>query len=162
MLRIKISSQGYGSLIVKFSCGDQDLFFEAVESFKGHLYENERRYDPGERHWVVKDCDNFSYWCEYAAENLAAEIEDLRRGHRQQKNREQSRTHKAKETWKDPLVDAYSRLFLLPTAPLCLVKTARRTLAIEYHPDKPNGNEEAMKQLNAAADLIEKRLEATR
>jgi len=45
--------------------------------------------------------------------------------------------------------DAWSRLYLIPNAPLEIVRAAYKTLAQKYHPDK-GGDVEAMQKINAA------------
>ncbi len=49
--------------------------------------------------------------------------------------------------------DPYSDLFLLPNAPIELVKSARRVLMKLYHPDV-GGNEEIAKRINMAYNKI--------
>ncbi len=51
------------------------------------------------------------------------------------------------------LASAYQALYLAPGAPVELVEAARRVLARRYHPDA-GGSDDAMKQINAAADLL--------
>jgi hypothetical protein len=155
MLKIKIMRYGYDSLIVKFSCSDSDLFHEAVESFKGHLYEDERRYDPDGRRWLVKDCDNFIFWCEYARENLCADVEDSRNTYRQQQEQTRREEYKRPRPPKvDELSKAFETLHLRESAPVRLIEAARRLLLVEVHPDKEGGNHEAAVMINRAADEI--------
>ena len=53
----------------------------------------------------------------------------------------------------DRLARLYAELFLVPGAPVKLIEAARKILAVEHHPDK-GGDEERMKRINVAADLI--------
>ncbi len=52
---------------------------------------------------------------------------------------------------------AYRVLYLVEGAPPELVEAARRVLAKRYHPDA-GGDEETMRAINAAADLLLKRI----
>ncbi len=51
------------------------------------------------------------------------------------------------------LAPAYRVLYLVEGAPIELVEAARRVLAKRYHPDA-GGDEETMRAINAAADLL--------
>jgi hypothetical protein len=53
------------------------------------------------------------------------------------------------------LKDAYERLYLLPTAPISVVRSVWRGLARLSHPDQ-GGDEEQFKQYKEAYDLINK------
>jgi len=50
----------------------------------------------------------------------------------------------------DVSADAWSKLYLLEGAPLDLVRTAYKTLAKIYHPDKPTGDKDKMQAINVA------------
>jgi hypothetical protein len=159
VIKIKITPHSYGLLSVKFSCADQDSFFEAVESFKGQLYENERKYDADGRRWIVKDCDSFEFWIEYARENLAADVEDSRNRYRQQHRQARREEYRPPQRPQkvDQLSQAFETLHLRESAPLCVIKAVRKALATQYHPDK-GGDLKQMQVINSAADLLEKRL----
>jgi hypothetical protein len=51
---------------------------------------------------------------------------------------------------------AFSLLQLAPGAPVGLVEAARRWWAKELHPDRAGGDADAMKKINAAADVAER------
>jgi len=55
------------------------------------------------------------------------------------------------------LAPAYRTLYLVEGAPAELVEAARRVLAKRHHPDA-GGDEETMRAINAAADLLLKRI----
>lgn len=48
----------------------------------------------------------------------------------------------------------YAKLYLLPDAPVEVVKASYRALASKYHPDLPGGDEARMKELNLAVEEI--------
>lgn len=54
----------------------------------------------------------------------------------------------------DPMAALYRELFLVPGAPMKLIEAARRILAVENHPDR-GGDEERMKRVNVAFDMIQ-------
>lgn len=56
-----------------------------------------------------------------------------------------------KSTKKGP--DSYSALFLLPTAPFCVVKASYKALAMEYHPDR-GGDAVKFRKLVDAFDIL--------
>ena len=53
-----------------------------------------------------------------------------------------------------PLDPDFVVLHLLPSAPEEVAKAAYRALSLSMHPDRPGGDAEAMKRLNAAYDAI--------
>jgi len=48
----------------------------------------------------------------------------------------------------------YGKLFLVPGAPVEVVKAAYRALAMKYHPDRPGGDVRKMQELNEAVQEI--------
>lgn len=51
---------------------------------------------------------------------------------------------------------AHAKLYLLPNAPIEVVKAAYKALAMRYHPDRPGGDAEKMQELNeAVAEIVE-------
>lgn len=53
--------------------------------------------------------------------------------------------------------DCFAVLYLLPTAPLEVVKASYKCLAGIYHPDKPNGSGDTMSRINTAyTECLEK------
>ena len=55
----------------------------------------------------------------------------------------------------EPSPSPYTALYLIPTAPQEVVKSAYRALAAKHHPDT-GGNEELAKQINLAYEQIKK------
>ncbi len=55
----------------------------------------------------------------------------------------------------DPRAEAFATLYLLPSAPIEVVKAAYRALALIHHPDK-GGNPDTMKAINLAHDRLVK------
>lgn len=53
------------------------------------------------------------------------------------------------------VAQAYTTLYLLPGAPLSVIKAAYKALALEHHPDH-GGSADKMKAINVAFELIEK------
>lgn len=53
-----------------------------------------------------------------------------------------------------PPMGPYQKLFLVPGAPIEVVKAAYKALAMKYHPDRPGGDEEKMQEINAAVQEI--------
>jgi len=51
---------------------------------------------------------------------------------------------------------AYSKLYLLPGAPVEVVRAAYKALAMRYHPDRPGGDAQKMRELNeAVAEIVD-------
>jgi hypothetical protein len=153
MLKIKIMRYGYGKFAIKFSSPDSELFHAGVESLKSHLFEGERTYDADGRRWIVRECDNFSYWLEFIQQHYPAEIDNGQSYYQEQTRREEYKRPRKD----DQLSKAFKELFLLPEAPLRVAKAVHKELVKVHHPDT-GGDVEKMKRVNAAYDAIEKRL----
>jgi DnaJ-class molecular chaperone len=94
--------------------------------------------------------DRVHRWLDYASTNLHAQVEWLSSGG----------DYEPGEGWTPPPPppprrrptrdDAYKTLYLQPNSPPDLVRVVFRYLATVHHPDKPGGDEEKMKAINAA------------
>lgn len=61
----------------------------------------------------------------------------------------------ANVTMKQPApTGPYGKLFLIPGAPIEVVKAAYKALAMVYHPDRPGGDSGKMQEINMAVQEI--------
>jgi len=56
----------------------------------------------------------------------------------------------------DTPTGAWSELYLIPGAPVEVIKAAYKALACKYHPDHPGGSTSKMQALNAAIEELKK------
>lgn len=79
--------------------------------------------------------------------------QDYERYQREQRERRERDGWRSTAPQSGGAFDPYRVLHLQPGAPLEVIRAAYRALALIHHPDK-GGNEETMKQVNIAFDLI--------
>lgn len=86
---------------------------------------------------------------------------DFHQKHRQQQQQQQQRRQRRYRHYsmpESPLVEAYRQLEMTSAASFTEVRQQFRRLALQYHPDRPGGSEERMKQIIAAYDTLKKTL----
>jgi len=122
-----------------FRGGDFSLCVSTLKSF---IPAPLRGYTPATRQWFIdEDATNqMRRWLSYVETMIGARVE-------------WQGPFDCEEEWTPPakpkVVDPYTALHLLPSAPPEVVKAAYRALAVLNHPDK-GGDTEAMQQINDA------------
>jgi hypothetical protein len=121
-------------------------FSPCVSTLKEFINSYSRSYEPATRTWLI-DGDAYAQlfqWLDYAHAELGARVEWQTSSDRKREKPPEPPPAKPKAS------DPHTTLWLLPGAPPELVRAAFKCLATIYHPDKPTGDEEKMKRLNAA------------
>jgi hypothetical protein len=146
MTTILLSTNAAGDYLVKLRSADPDTFSAAINTLKDYVSPTYRKYDPRTRHWTVARLADkqFRHWLSYAQHALDAQIEWLDGAADADPDREWTPPSKPKTS------DPYTALWLLPGAPLEVVRAAYKALATLHHPDKPSGDDEKMKAINRA------------
>lgn len=150
MTTIYITKAFDGVHTVRLSSRDADTFKLLIEALKDYVPASHRVYVPERKTWRV-DADahaELSAWLSYARATFNARIEWLDGAADAGPEREWTPPSKPKTS------DPYTALWLLPGAPLEVVRAAYKALATLHHPDKPSGDEEQMKRLNAAFKML--------
>jgi len=150
VVTVKKAADGFSITLKSGVAAD---FNHAIGTLKSNIHASARSYDPQARQWHV-DLDaqtEFDRWITYLVTVLGARIEwrhDEARG--KESGGQQREWPPAGYRTGPTREELFARLFLLPGAPQEVVKAAYRELAKLHHPDKENGDEEAMKLLNEA------------
>jgi hypothetical protein len=150
-------SRVYSGYHVTFRGGDFSLCVSTLKSF---IPATLRGYTPATRQWFIDEdaTTHMRRWLSYAETMIGARVEWIG-----------GATYGDSESYADyepecppPLntppparpkpkaVDPYVTLHLLPSAPPEVVKAAYKALATLHHPDKPGGDGERMRVINAA------------
>jgi hypothetical protein len=146
----------YSGYHVTFRGGDFSLCVSTLKSF---IPAGLRGYTPATRQWFIdEDATNqMRRWLSYAETMTGARVEWI--GGATDSDSESYADYEPEWTPPPPppprpprskALDPHATLWLLPGAPPELVRAAFKCLATIYHPDKPTGDEEKMKELNSA------------
>jgi hypothetical protein len=163
MLTVHITKD-YGGFNVRFSSDDAGAFRLAIESLKSFIRPDCRTYNPRLKQWRVSSEAAFSLqrWSAYCRNTLHAQAEWIDDGEMYEDEYADSYSHKApprRPRGVESEHEAYQVLHLLPSAPAPLIKAAYRELAKIKHPDH-GGDDEEMKRINSAFDVLKGRLAA--
>ncbi len=151
MTTIFIAKASDGAHAVRLSSHDTYTFKMMIEALKDYVPACHRVYVPDRKTWRVDayahDC--LQGWLAYARATFNAQVQWI--------GGEAYADPEAEWTPPPPprpprskALDPHATLWLLPGAPPELVRAAFKCLATIYHPDKPTGDEEKMKELNSA------------
>jgi hypothetical protein len=151
MTTIIIARDGQQDFHVKLQSGDTYVFKLLLDTLKSFVNPCYRFYDPGTRKWVVGEpaTESFRRWLSYARTTFNAQVQWIG-GEAGAPPREEWTPPPPPRPPRSKALDPHATLWLLPGAPPELVRAAFKCLATIYHPDKPTGDEERMKRLNAA------------
>jgi hypothetical protein len=140
-----------GGFNIKVRSDDPDAFREAIESLKSCIAPSMRAWQPAVKSWHVADDaqDSMMAWFDYCRNELGAEVSWVKA------KRQERQTRAAPK----PEADPFAALYLLPSAPVEVVKAVYRALATLHHPDH-GGDVEKMKAINAAYSEATRRLAA--
>jgi len=137
---------------LRFTCSDQDDFWEVVEAIKARIPRYARRFLPADKCWWIDG---------YELDELAGifpNFHEMRNGGGgwTGSNERKSSYTKSPPSESDRIPAAVRRsfavLYLLPEAPPDVIKAAYRACATVHHPDH-GGETEMMKQVNLAFEL---------
>ncbi len=143
-----------GVLRVRWAA-DPALWRDILADFKGSVgYLPGVTFDGEERTWVVPPAyaDRLTRWMGRYFPPGSVVWEGVYPGGGADRAGGQE-SHTRRPAQGPALGPAYRVLYLVEGAPPELVEAARRVLAKRYHPDA-GGSDDAMKQINAAADLV--------
>jgi len=150
---ITIRRDALGDFLVFFQSRDRDAFADLISSLKCALPPGFRTYRPAERCWQVDGyakADLDEWLREVQSEMPAVKVMWVEASGAKEERQRQNQWPPAGYRTGPTREELYARLWLLPGAPPEVVRAAYKTLAQLHHPDKENGDEEAMKLLNEA------------
>jgi hypothetical protein len=126
------------------------VFQELIEGFKRQVPAKHREFDREAREWRINR--HGLTWLELWLGEVRYQRDDveiLRDGQRG-----------AESSTSLALEDAYAALHLRTSADRGIVEVVYKHLAQRLHPDKQEGDEEQMKRVNAARDVIMRQLQS--
>ncbi len=121
----------------------RDNFGDAIDTLKRSVPPNLREFEPDSKTWFVSTAGRtyLDAWLGHMSVAHSASVEWL------STDETSSDTHERAHP--PAKVDAYTTLYLLPDAPVEVVRAAYKALAIKHHPDL-GGDVRAMQNINAA------------
>jgi hypothetical protein len=150
-MQIYIEKTPLGDFEIKLKSDDSDAFMSAIAALKNYVDASYRAWRPATKSWCVDASAEFEMgeWLALCTAEFHAEV---------------TRTHAKQQTYgrrniAKPETDPFAALYLLPSAPVEVVKAAYRALATLHHPDH-GGDVEKMKAINAAYSEATQRLAA--
>ena len=151
-MQIFIEKTPLGDFEIKLKSDDSDAFMAAIAALKNCVRPMDRAWRPATKSWCVDASAEFemSEWLALCTAEFHAEVT---RAKEKQKERREGRAAPKSEA------DPFAALYLLPSAPVEVVKAAYRALATLHHPDH-GGDVEKMKAINAAYSEATQRLAA--
>jgi hypothetical protein len=151
-MQIFIEKTLLGDFEIKLKSDDSDAFMAAIAALKNCVRPMDRAWRPATKSWCVDASAEFEMgeWLALCQSNFNAEVT---RAKEKQKERREGRAAPK------PAPDPFAALYLLPSAPVEVVKAAYRALATLHHPDH-GGDAERMKIINAAYSEATQRLAA--
>ena len=152
-MQIFIEKTPLGNFEIKLKSDDSDAFMSAIAALKNCVRPMDRAWRPATKSWCVDASAEFEMgeWLALCQSNFNAEVA---RAKEKQKERREGRAAPKK-----PEADPFAALYLLPSAPVEVVKAAYRALATIHHPDK-GGDVATMQRINAAYAAATRRLAA--
>jgi hypothetical protein len=148
---------------VRLSSDDRGAFHLAIDSLKSFIQSGYRSYNPATKQWFIDEDATYSLqrWSAYCRNVLHAQAEWID-GEIYEDEYADNYSHRPpprKPRGVESEHEAYQVLHLLPSAPAPLIKAAYRELAKIKHPDH-GGDDEEMKRINSAFDVLKGRLAA--
>ncbi len=137
-----------GDYLIKVHADDADAFHDAIQGLKDFIAPPYRRWQPSSKSWrILPEGQVYVMdWITVCRDQFKAEV-----------TWGKAKPHTRRET--KPAPDPFAALYLLPSAPVEVVKAAYRALATIHHPDH-GGDAERMKAINAAYSEATQRLAA--
>jgi hypothetical protein len=150
-MQIFIEKTPLGDFEIKLKSDDSDAFMSAIAALKSYVDSSKRAWRPATKSWCVDASAEFEMgeWLALCTAEFHAEVT---RTHAKRQERQTRAVPK-------PAPDPFAALYLLPSAPVEVVKAAYRALATLHHPDH-GGDVERMKAINAAYSEATQRLVA--
>ncbi len=139
----------HGDYLIKVHADDADAFHDAIQGLKDFIPSPHRRWQPLSKAWRILPEGQLYVmdWITVCRDKFNAEV-TWGKGKRT-----------ADPATPKPEADPFAALYLLPSAPVEVVKAAYRALATLHHPDH-GGDVEKMKAINAAYTAATGRLAA--
>jgi len=150
-MQIFIEKTLLGDFEIKLKSDDSDAFMSAIAALKNYVDASYRAWRPSTKSWCVDASAEFEMgeWLALCTASFSAEVT---RTHAKRQERQTRATPKAE-------ADPFAALYLLPSAPVEVVRAAYRALATIHHPDK-GGDVATMQRINAAYAAATRRLAA--
>jgi hypothetical protein len=144
---------------VRLSSDDRGAFHLAIDSLKSFVQGSYRSYNPATKQWFIDEGATYSLqrWEVYCHNVLHAETQWADKPYEARERTYTPPPRKPRGVESEH--EAYQVLHLLPSAPAPLIKAAYRELAKIKHPDH-GGDDEEMKRINSAFDVLKGRLAA--
>jgi hypothetical protein len=138
-IKIKITTTDGGSE-VKIFAADTNAFTYAISELKGIVPVAFRNYDPTKKTWIITDWGCLDEWLDELRSVYEIETEY----HDEQPSRPPP---------PQSIASPFQTLYLLPNAPLEVVKASYKALAKIHHPDA-RGSSEKMIEINRAYETL--------
>jgi len=152
MTTITITQRSIDGYVVRLRSSDSDLFRELIEALKTSIPHRWRDYDPDDKCWRIVSRGHLDIWLDCVSDYAGIQvIWDNDETHR----RARQDLPPPRRPGRMVPADAFTALYLLPTAPPEVIKASYKALALIHHPDR-GGDLEQMKTINQAYDLLEK------
>lgn len=137
-----------GDWLFAFACADTDAFQEFVRCVKQGIPASLRKWLPDERCWRITTTGMLHFW-QFMPQLREPMQRMAQQTHGQQRQQQRTRQQTRGNVAPIEVAEAFAVLFLLPAAPMPVIKAAYRALANTYHPDH-GGTDDQMKRLNKA------------
>jgi hypothetical protein len=150
-MQIFIEKTLFGDFEIKLKSDDSNAFMAAIAVLKNCVRPMDRAWRPSTKSWCVDASAEFEMgeWLALCTAEFHAEVT------RTYARRQERQTRATPKVEADP----FAALYLLPSAPVEVVRAAYRALAIIHHPDH-GGDAERMRAINAAYTEATHRLKA--
>src|SRR5262249_37230155 len=119
---------------------------------KNHIPHRWRDYDPTDKCWRISSRGHLDMWLGYVSDCDGVRV-IWHNAEAESNTRQQA--HPPRRPGRMVPADAFTALYLLPTAPPEVIKASYKALVLIHHPDR-GGDLEQMKLINQAYDLLEK------
>ncbi len=137
-IEIKITDTSDGCS-VKIAASDSEVFKYAIENLKEIIPPVYRTYNPNSKTWTVTDWAFLRDW-----------VDDLSGKYQVETNLDELKNEPAPA---QSIASPFQTLYLLPNAPLEVVKASYRALAKLHHPDV-RGDSAKMIEINRAYETL--------
>jgi hypothetical protein len=138
-IKIKITTTD-GGCGVKIFAADTNAFTYAVSELKGIIPVAFRNYDPTKKTWIITDWECLDEWI--------SELRSVYEIETEYDDEQPSRPPPPQS-----IASPFQTLYLLPNAPMEVVKASYKALAKIHHPDA-RGNSEKMIEINRAYETL--------
>jgi hypothetical protein len=138
-IKIKITTTD-GGCGVKIFAADTNAFTYAISELKGIIPVAFRNYDPTKKTWIITDWECLDEWI--------GELRSVYEIETEYDNEQPNRPPPPQS-----IASPFQTLYLLPNAPMEVVRASYKALAKIHHPDA-RGNSEKMIEINRAYETL--------